>query len=162
MPVNTPQQIIAMAEAGIEIGAHTRHHADLGQIADEATLRDEIAGSKQDLEALLGRSVRYFAFPYGTARQLTAPAIQVCREAGFEAICSAVGGYNFPGDDPFHLQRIHGDCELPRFYNWATMDPRKLKPQLELPNEVDSKEFGRGEGSQSGRTQDLAPLPSRG
>jgi peptidoglycan/xylan/chitin deacetylase (PgdA/CDA1 family) len=138
MPVNTPRQIIGMADAGIEIGAHTRNHADLGQLTDEAALQDEIAGSRQDLESLLGRPVRYFAFPYGTAKQLTAPAIRVCREAGFDAICSAVGGYNFPGDDPFHLQRIHGDREMSRFTNWATMDPRKLKPQLALPDELET------------------------
>lgn len=131
--VNAPQQIVAMADVGIEIGAHTRHHADLGQITDRATLEDEIAGSKRDLENLTGRPCRYFAFPYGTASQLTAPALQVCREAGFDAICSAVGGYNFPGGDSFHLQRIHGDVEMARFYNWATLDPRKLHPQLELP-----------------------------
>jgi peptidoglycan/xylan/chitin deacetylase (PgdA/CDA1 family) len=141
MPVNTVQQIIAMADAGIEIGAHTRSHADLSQIADEAALQDEIAGSKQDLEQRLGRHVRYFAFPYGTAKQLTAPAIRMCREAGFEAICSAVGGYNFPGDNPFHLQRMHGDNEMCRFKNWATMDPRKLKPQIEPPEDVESHEM---------------------
>lgn len=138
-PVNTPQQIVAMAKAGIEIGAHTRHHADLNKIDDEATLYDEIAGSKHDLEALTNRPVRYFAFPYGTAKQLTAPAIRMCQAAGFAGICSAVGGYNFPGGDSFHLQRFHGDPDLSRFYNWVTMDPRKLKPQLVLP-ELDELE----------------------
>ena len=135
-PVNTAQQIKALAEAGIEIGAHTRRHPDLGLITDEATLRDEIIGCKHDLEDMIGRPVRYFAFPFGTHRQLTSAAIRIAREAGYDAICSAVGGYNFPGDDPFHVQRIHGDTEMSRFRNWATMDPRKIHLRLNLP--VDS------------------------
>ena len=133
LPVNTPQQIRAMADAGIEIGSHTRHHVDLGQITDAATLHDEIVGSKHELEDMLGRSVRYFSFPYGLPKQMTPAAVQLLREAGYEAICSAFGGYNFPGNDPFHVQRIHGDNEMARFKNWATMDPRKLRVQFPLP-----------------------------
>lgn len=131
--VNTPQQIRAMSDAGIEIGSHTRRHVDLGTITDEATLRDEIIGSKHELEDMTGRTVRYFAFPFGTPKQLTPAAIRIVREAGYEAFCSAFGGYNFPGDDPFHVQRIHGDNEMPRFKNWATMDPRKIGIRLHIP-----------------------------
>lgn len=133
MPVNTPEQLRVMADAGIEIGSHTRRHIDLGEVAAEATLRDELIGSKHELETIIGRPVRYFAFPFGTPKQLTAPAIAILREAGYQAICSAFGGYNFPGDDPFHVQRIHGDNEMPRFKNWATMDPRKTGIRLPLP-----------------------------
>ena len=136
LAVNTPQQVRAMADAGIEIGSHTRRHVDLGTITDEATLREEIIGSKRELEDMIGRPVRYFAFPYGMARQLTAAALRIVREAGYEAICSAFGGYNFPGDDPFHLQRIHGDNEMCRFKNWATMDPRKIGIRHRLPTDV--------------------------
>lgn len=133
MAVNTPQQIRAMSDAGVEIGSHTRNHVDLGEVTDEATLRDELIGSKHELEDMIGRPVRYFAFPYGLPRQITPAAVRVLREAGYEAICSAFGGYNFPGDDSFHLQRIHGDNEMSRFKNWATMDPRKLQIRLPLP-----------------------------
>jgi peptidoglycan/xylan/chitin deacetylase (PgdA/CDA1 family) len=131
--VNTPQQIRAMADAGIEIGSHTRHHADLGEVHDEATLRDEIVESKKELEDMIGRPVRYFAFPFGMPKQITPAAVAMLKEAGYEAICSAFGAYNFPGADPFHVQRIHGDNEMPRFKNWATLDPRKLKIYLPLP-----------------------------
>ena len=135
-PVNTPQQIRAMSDAGIEIGSHTRRHVDLAKITDEATLREEIIGSKHELEDMTGRAVRYFAFPFGTPTQLTPLALQIVHEAGYEAICSAFGGYNFPGDDPFHIQRIHGDNEMPRFKNWATLDPRKISICLNLPNHI--------------------------
>ena len=48
-------------------------------------------------------------------------------EAGYRGVCSAYGGYNFPGDDPFHLKRFHADEQFIRFKNWMTIDPRKLR-----------------------------------
>jgi hypothetical protein len=48
-------------------------------------------------------------------------------DAGYEAVCSAYGGFNFPGDDAFHLQRIHGDADMIRLKNWTTVDPRKKR-----------------------------------
>ena len=52
-------------------------------------------------------------------------AFQLAHEYGYEAVCTAYGGYNFPGDDPFHIQRIHAE-NLVRIKNWLTLDPRKL------------------------------------
>ena len=122
---NTPEQIRALAKAGVEIGAHTRNHADLGASSDPSFLHDEIVGSKKDIENLTGGPVRFFAFPFGQHRQLTPAAFDVARDAGFAGVCSAYGGYNWPGDDPFHIQRIHADPEMIRLKNWMTIDPRK-------------------------------------
>mgnify|MGYP001252705454 CR=1 FL=1 len=124
---NTPQEIQELARAGVEIGAHTRSHADLGAIADESRLYDEIVGSKHDLELLIERPVRYFAFPFGLRENLSEAAFRIAFHAGFWGVCSAYGGYNLPGDDPFHLQRIHGDPSWSQFCNWLTVDPRKLR-----------------------------------
>ena len=41
-------------------------------------------------------------------------------------VCSAYGGYNYPGDDPFHVHRIPAVCEMLRLKNWLTADPRKI------------------------------------
>jgi hypothetical protein len=49
----------------------------------------------------------------------------LARRAGYQGACSAYGGYNWPGDDHFHLQRIHADPEMLRLKNWLTIDPRK-------------------------------------
>ena len=46
---------------------------------------------------------------------------------GYEGVCSAYGDYNFPGDDPFHLRRIHVE-NMARLKNWGTIDPRKINP----------------------------------
>lgn len=123
---NTLDQLRAMAAAGIDIGAHTRTHPDIGKIHDLQQLRDEIVGGRDELEQALGVKVAYFAFPFGQHRNLSSAAFRIAREAGLAGVCSAYGGYNFPGDDPFHLQRIHGDPGWLRLANWLTVDPRKV------------------------------------
>jgi peptidoglycan/xylan/chitin deacetylase (PgdA/CDA1 family) len=124
---NTPEQIRELARAGVEIGAHTRTHADLGRISDPDRLYDELVVARHELQALTGTSVRYFAFPYGQHVNLSSAAFRLARSAGYEGVCSAYGGFNFPGDDPFHLQRIHVDDDMIRLKNWATLDPCKLR-----------------------------------
>ena len=125
-PPNTIAQLRAMAEHGVEIGSHTRTHPNLGEITDAEEIYDEVVGGKLELESALGRAVRYFAFPFGLAANLNTVAFQMAHDAGFEGVCSAYGGYNFPGDDAFHLQRIHGCPQLVRLQNRVTLDPRKL------------------------------------
>lgn len=129
---NTPDQLRAMAAQGVEIGAHTLTHADLGAIDDAGSLRREVVTAKHELEKAIGRPVRYFAFPFGLHANLSAAAFALAREAGYAGACSAYGGFNFPGDDTFHLQRISADRSMIRMKNWATLDPRKLKtPRFE-------------------------------
>jgi peptidoglycan/xylan/chitin deacetylase (PgdA/CDA1 family) len=73
-----------LAAAGIEIGSHGREHLDVARLPDAAQ-RDEIAGSKADLEAVLGVPVRTFCYPYG---RLDARAAGVARAAGYLAAVS--------------------------------------------------------------------------
>lgn len=127
LDVNTPAQIMALADAGIEIGCHTRHHSNLGKLSDPTQLYDEVVTAREELQDLIGRPVHYFAFPYGHHVHLSSEAIALARECGYAGVCSAFGGFNFPGDDAFHLQRIHADDDLIRLKNWLTMDPRKLQ-----------------------------------
>jgi peptidoglycan/xylan/chitin deacetylase (PgdA/CDA1 family) len=126
LPVNTVSELRDMAAAGVEIGCHTRTHADLGRIADPDALFDEVVTAGAELQAAIGRQVRYFAFPYGLRPNLNAAAFRMAAEHGYDGVCSAYGGYNWPGDDPFHLQRIPGDRSTIRLQNWLTGDPRKL------------------------------------
>ena len=123
---NTVEQLRSLAAAGVEIGAHTRTHADLGPVKDADALRHEIVGSRDDLQNWIGQRVRYFAFPFGQYANLNTTAFQIAIEAGFDGVCSAYGGYNLPGDDAFHLQRLHADPDFSRFRNWLNYEPRIL------------------------------------
>jgi peptidoglycan/xylan/chitin deacetylase (PgdA/CDA1 family) len=120
---NTVEQLEMLADAGIEIGAHTRTHADLGQVTDHEHLVDELVTARDDLATAIGRPIRYFAFPYGRHENLSVDAFKLARQAGFAGVCSAYNGYNYPGDDPFHLQRCGVDAAYARLRNWSTIDP---------------------------------------
>jgi peptidoglycan/xylan/chitin deacetylase (PgdA/CDA1 family) len=124
---NTVEQIKAMAAAGIEIGVHGWDHVNLGLVADRQVLHHEVVTAKQELRAMLGRPARYFAFPYGHYAALSREAFDLAARAGYEAACSAYGGFNVPGDDAFHLQRIVADNSMLRLKNWTTFDPRKRR-----------------------------------
>jgi peptidoglycan/xylan/chitin deacetylase (PgdA/CDA1 family) len=125
-PPNTLEQLRAMAADGIEIGAHSYTHADLGHNIDRRQLHYEVVTAGEDLQEALGHPVRHFAFPFGQRANLNSEAFEMAYEAGYETVCSAYGGFNFPGDDAFHVQRIPADDSMIRLKNWATIDPRKI------------------------------------
>ena len=127
---NDLDDLKSLSAAGVEIGAHSRSHANIAGPLRDGQLEDEIAGSKHELERALGIDVRYFAFPFGMPENLSPEAFRVAWNCGYRGVCSAYGGYNFPGDDSFHLRRIHGDPEMTRFVNWLTVDPRKLRSPI--------------------------------
>ncbi len=124
---NTLEQLRSMAAAGIEIASHGYTHADLGRITSRGPLHREVVTAGRELEDLLGRRMRYFAFPFGLHANLNRDAFAMAAEAGYEAVCSAYGGYNLPGDDAFHLQRFAADPGMIRLKNRATVDPRLLR-----------------------------------
>ena len=127
LAMNTPEQLRDLARCGIEIGAHTRTHPNLAQIADPHRLADEITQARDDLQAAIGAPIRYFAFPFGKHEQMSTQAFDVARTAGYEAVCSAYGGFCYPGDDPFHLQRRCVDGAAVRAQNSAMPDPFRRK-----------------------------------
>ena len=166
LAVNTVTELREMASAGVEIGHHTRRHADLGQVVDSAELYDELVEAGQELANVVDKPIRYFAFPYGLHANLSVLAFQMAREAGYLGVCSAYGGYNLPGEDPFHLQRFHADPEWSRFKNWVTIDPRKLSSTERYEYDGPTvKQIARGHGSCQAESTSLksttAALPSQ-
>ena len=88
--------------AGMEIGAHTRNHVDLGSCSDVQAYT-EIAGAKADLEDALGVRVQSFCYPYGRYRATHAA---MCREAGYTSATTTESARTKPGDDLMQLPRI--------------------------------------------------------
>jgi peptidoglycan/xylan/chitin deacetylase (PgdA/CDA1 family) len=127
------EQLREFAGHGIEIGAHTRSHANLGEIHDPATLESEIVGSARDLESWLERPVRYFAFPYGLPENTSQVAVDVIQRHGFEGFCTAYGAWNWPNSGGYHVRRIHADPGLEKLCNWLSFDARKLHERVQLP-----------------------------
>ena len=123
---NTIKQIRELAGQGIQIGAHSHSHIDFGKPMTVAQLRLEITDVRKRLQDWSGQSVDFFAFPYGFKQNISQEAIDVVFESGYLSFLSAAGGLNWPGQDVYHLQRIHGDPGLAAFKNWLTFDPRKI------------------------------------
>lgn len=95
-------QIRAWHAAGMEVGAHSRTHPRLTGCTD-AELQEEIAGSKTDLEKLLGKPVTQFCYPYGDLDQRVVAAT---RHAGFDAATTTQRGRARAGDDAMLLRRV--------------------------------------------------------
>lgn len=121
---NSVAELRSLAAAGIDIGAHTRTHADLGRIRRIDELYDEVIAAGDELQDRLGRAVRHFAFPFGMPVNLQPRAFSLAKDR-YDSVSTAYGGYNRPGDDPFHLQRIGAEGPLLRLKNWLTVDPLK-------------------------------------
>lgn len=121
---NSIEELRQLTADGIDIGAHTRSHVDLGMLHNPQALHDEVVTAGEEMQTELGRPIRYFAFPYGQYANLNATVFHMAYDAGYDGVCSAYGGYNFPGEDAFHLQRFHADPSLMRIKNWLTVDPR--------------------------------------
>lgn len=101
-PMMTAAQLRAWHDGGMEVGAHTRNHPHLSQL-DESRLHDEIAGSKADLENLIGQPVKQFCYPYGDMNERVVAAT---REAGYEAATTTRRGRARAGSNLWQLPRI--------------------------------------------------------
>jgi len=76
-----------------DVGGHTLTHADLGRIGDRSTLHNEIAGDRARLEDWLGRSVRWFSYPFGTPANVSPLARSVVEEVGMSAAFTLIPGW---------------------------------------------------------------------
>ena len=101
-PMMSAAQVRAWHAGGMEVGAHTRSHPHLTR-CDDAQLRDEVAGCKAELEALLNAPVTQFCYPYGDMDDRVVAAV---REAGYVAATTTRRGRAVPGTDPWRLPRV--------------------------------------------------------
>lgn len=101
-PLMTLENWRTWRDAGMDIGSHTRTHADLtGLSADEA--RNEITLSKRELEDSIGCEVRHFCYPYGLFTPLHSA---MTKESGFITATTTQRGRVVAGDDLYTLRRI--------------------------------------------------------
>jgi peptidoglycan/xylan/chitin deacetylase (PgdA/CDA1 family) len=97
----TRGQLRSLGET-VEVGAHSRRHPRLDELPLDR-LRDEVCGSKEDLEDLLQRPARSFAYPHGDHDRSVR---QVVVEAGFGSAAAVKNAFSHDRDDPFAIARI--------------------------------------------------------
>ena len=101
----TPEMLAALERSGIEIGAHTISHPILTSLDDDSA-RHEIVAGKRQLEALVGKPVRLFAYPNGKVGQdFDARHVEMVRQAGFSAAFTTEAGGITAVQDRFQLPR---------------------------------------------------------
>ncbi len=107
----TNDMLRELDRSNVEIGGHTISHPILTRI-DDAMAREEIVGNKQQLEAIIGKRLRLFAYPNGKRDvDYNASHAQMVREAGYDAAFTTAVG---PATSDSNL------FEIPRCRPWDT------------------------------------------
>jgi peptidoglycan/xylan/chitin deacetylase (PgdA/CDA1 family) len=113
-------QIRGLVGAGMDVESHGRRHRVL-QTLDAATLEDELTGSREDLEAQLGRPVRVIAYPVGRRINGEQHIRDALTAAGYQIGMSNASGVNrwLPPSlralaqiDRFDLRRLATDRQM--------------------------------------------------
>src|ERR1700722_11298762 len=104
----------ARAEPLLEIGGHTATHTRLSLLNESAVLR-ELEQNKRQLESIIEREVRHFAYPFGDPASCGERDFRLAKAAGFRTAVTTRIGNLFPDhlDHRFALPRLRfiGPCE---------------------------------------------------
>ena len=98
------KQVRKMYRAGWEIASHTITHPDLTTL-DPATLEQELAGSKAQLEKEIGVDVVNFCYPAGQYNDAVIAAVEAAGYRGATTVNPGLGEKSMP----FELNRIRID-----------------------------------------------------
>jgi peptidoglycan/xylan/chitin deacetylase (PgdA/CDA1 family) len=115
------QDILEMSQHGIEFGSHTLNHKLLHQASPDE-IQFEVMESKRQIENLLDKPCKVFAYPGG---HLTASARRVVEEVGYAAAFTTIYGAT-DHLDLFALNRT----EILRRDRFLFQFERKIKPLL--------------------------------
>jgi peptidoglycan/xylan/chitin deacetylase (PgdA/CDA1 family) len=103
------EQALRLGSSGlIEIGAHGVTHSPLTEISPKMR-RQELTESKRQLESILDRPVRSFAYPHS---KFDAKIASLVAECGFHAACTGEPYNVDPNTNPHTLPRVEvGDWD---------------------------------------------------
>jgi len=103
-PVLDWDELRALQQEGVTLGAHTRHHVALAHVGEDRT-RAEIRQSLQDLRREGGEEPLALAYPYGIYNHAV---VRIAREEGCALGFTTEDGLSRPGDtDPLRIPRTN-------------------------------------------------------
>lgn len=119
-PVMPPEDLRAIHSKGFGIGGHSVHHPILTRCSSTEAYQ-EIADSREQLEALIGGQVTTFAYPNGVPRKdFCSEHVAMVKRAGYNSAVTTHWGAASQDTSMF---------QIPRFTPWG---PGLLKMQLQL------------------------------
>ncbi len=130
--VMTWDQVRELAKQGMDIESHSRRHRVL-QTLDPQALDDELAGSRRELEAQLGRPVQAIAYPVGRRISHLAPIRQAVEAAGYKVGFTNMSGASriWPGKLGKMIPTDRFD--VARFATDRTMSDAMFLTQIAVP-----------------------------
>jgi len=136
--VMSSEELVKLPHELVTIGSHCQKHPHL-TILDENSATEELAGSRKDLETMLGRPIAFLAFPYG---EYNDQILEWSWQSGYQRVFSTLpdrnkkddflwGRIGTSGSDflmEFQLKVVGAYRWLP----WMVMLKQKLKSFLSL------------------------------
>jgi peptidoglycan/xylan/chitin deacetylase (PgdA/CDA1 family) len=98
----TKQDWLTWIAAGMDVGSHTKTHADLTRLTASQAM-DEMEGSRVELHQTLGYDAKHFCYPYG---RYDASHVAMARQAGYHTATTTRRGRAAAGDSAFELRRV--------------------------------------------------------
>lgn len=95
------QNLITLSENGVEIGGHTVNHVKLDQVQKKNAIR-EIRNCKAELEQILNKEVKSFAYPHG---RHNATVREIVKCAGFKNALTCESDYANNAPSVFEIPR---------------------------------------------------------
>lgn len=128
----------------VELAPHTRSHPVLAARTASAQ-REEVQGSRRDLQEWLGGTAAGFAYPYGNpAHDYSRATVQIVRELGFDHAVGTSYGVATPSSPRYELPRFFvGDLPAEEFERW--LDTRLARRSVRMARRLAFKpKAGRG------------------
>ncbi len=120
VPLMTDVQLQQWVAGGQQVGAHTRNHVHLPDVSSEL-LEQEIALSRQELEASAVSAVAHFCYPYG---DLDGETVAAVGDAGFESATTTRRGRCYRGESMLELPRVPVLRSTTRLLLWLKIATR--------------------------------------
>ena len=99
----------------VTVGCHTVSHRSLALLSEKEQY-EEIKNSKNVLESTLGRTIEYFAYPFGGIYDYSPKTVEILRNLGFSAAFSTTYKRWSKEKSKFEIPRVCiSECSLKEF-----------------------------------------------